>query len=605
MDEDAAVAVDEAPPANDIDPAPEAVAEAPEAAPTAESQPADEGVADVPSDIKAPEYNHPFLNRKDVYNPPTTRLPEESELALAKAFLLKTSEKTGISLYDHLTECLVRILERKDTNDKYNVVDTFETLSADIKRRHFKPDQDLHLPGALRKAQDDIPPHINEIVAARVKLCEQAPTEEAAGDNNDVGEIPDIMDLANLYEWAGLSLGKRDTFTLFLSLKHLVHTKPFLKSVRVWGKILGTQRNYIVVEAELKDGVTDEDELEEPQPEPQQDEGVEGEENEEDLPKPRVKPVPHVPKESGEGVNKYVYYVCNSAGEPWSRLPDVIPEKLQLSRKIRKYFTGDLKRKIASYPPFNETEAQYLRCQIARISAATVVSPAGYYAFDQDEDQDEEDAAQPQNIVINPDYEGLSNDQLLDPANWVHHVPYLLPQGRVTWENPLANQNDADEDEDGSDDGSEGSDAGAEEQEQAEPETGPEILSPITDDEAHGETPAWVSRMCSQMSTARFSPVQLRSTSWPGATVIAYNDKFVNIYIGDGLKDASLGDGGQYAPPPLPPMQHEYEGDDINELMDPTMAEEQAFEDERKAREEDQEGSEEEEEEAEEEDEDE
>jgi radial spoke head protein 4A len=77
------------------------------------------------------------------------------------------------------------------------------------------------------------------------------------------------------------------------------------------------------------------------------------------------------------------------AGGPWSRLPDVIPEKLQLSRKIRKLFTGDLSHKINSYPVFGATEAQYLRCQIARISAATVVSPAGYYIPDPEEAENE------------------------------------------------------------------------------------------------------------------------------------------------------------------------------------------------------------------------
>jgi len=33
-------------------------------------------------------------------------------------------------------------------------------------------------------------------------------------------------------------------------------------------------------------------------------------------------------------------------GGPWYKLADVIPEKLQLSRKIRKYFTGDLNREV-------------------------------------------------------------------------------------------------------------------------------------------------------------------------------------------------------------------------------------------------------------------
>lgn len=43
-----------------------------------------------------------------------------------------------------------------------------------------------------------------------------------------------------------------------------------------------------------------------------------------------------------------------------------------------------------SYPPFNGTEANYLRAQIARISAGTQISPAGFYLFEEDEDEEEE-----------------------------------------------------------------------------------------------------------------------------------------------------------------------------------------------------------------------
>ena len=74
----------------------------------------------------------------------------------------------------------------------------------------------------------------------------------------------------------------------------------------------------------------------------------------------------------------------------WKRLPETIPELLQTSRQIRKCFTGNLDSVLETYPIFNGTEADYLRCQIARISAATVLSPTGYYIFDEEADQDDE-----------------------------------------------------------------------------------------------------------------------------------------------------------------------------------------------------------------------
>ena len=43
-----------------------------------------------------------------------------------------------------------------------------------------------------------------------------------------------------------------------------------------------------------------------------------------------------------------------------------------------------------SYPHFDGTEANYLRAQIARISAGTHISPAGYYIFEEDDEEEEE-----------------------------------------------------------------------------------------------------------------------------------------------------------------------------------------------------------------------
>ena len=166
-----------------------------------------------------------------------------------------------------------------------------------------------------------------------------------------------------------------------------------LKSVRVWGKILGLDSNYFVIEAELKDGASDEDEIAEPEEEvkevaePAADDSEIGKIP---IPKMKTKVTVPVPKESRTGVNKYIYYVSTHAGSEWIRLPDVIPECLQVSRQIRKYFTGNLNKSINSYPVFKGNEAQLLRCQIARISASTVVSPAGYYAFDPEEEAGED-----------------------------------------------------------------------------------------------------------------------------------------------------------------------------------------------------------------------
>ena len=97
-------------------------------------------------------------------------------------------------------------------------------------------------------------------------------------------------------------------------------------------------------------------------------------------------------------------------------------------------------------------------------------------------------------------------------------------------------------------------------------------------------TPSWSSRVCSKLSPIKFSPVTLRSNTWPGACVLAYSDKFANIYIGDGLKE-----GGPFTPPVLGKIEKEFAVDEATpdaliEQIDPTVETETAFEDAKKAK---------------------
>lgn len=401
------------------------------------------------------------VNSGDYFKRPESSLPVETELANARKFLLQNSQKSDSNLYDHLSTVLMRVLEQRPNN----AVDIFENISAEVKRNKFQPEQ-FDLGMKFRNASD----HGKALELAKIQsnlLSGARNDEKSVSPQVETGEIPDIMDLANLFEWAGVSFGKEETFLILLSLNKLVEEKS-LKSVRLWGKILGTKADYYVVEAEMKEGMRDESQLEsgnesnetrageQEEKEQGSDESMTDDpesaaakaaqkklpeigSHEEDgdvqnwfdpgtvVPRPKHKNTPAVPVESGSGVNKYIYYVCNYPGGPWKCLPDAIPEKLQTSRKIRKYFTGNLSTKIISYPPFNGSEAQYLRCQIARISGATVISPAGYYAFDSEEGESDEAEANA-TIIVNPDFEGLPNDALSQLSNWVHHVPYILPQ---------------------------------------------------------------------------------------------------------------------------------------------------------------------------------
>lgn len=110
---------------------------------------------------------------------------------------------------------------------------------------------------------------------------------------------------------------------LLLSLKKLVDEKP-IKSVRLWGKVFGTQSNYIIVEGELREGSPDDEDAivnpkaeevaktdSEPAEAAEPTEAKNPEEDESDAPKPKQKPAAVYPTEQRAGVNKYVYYVCS------------------------------------------------------------------------------------------------------------------------------------------------------------------------------------------------------------------------------------------------------------------------------------------------------
>jgi radial spoke head protein 4/6 len=85
--------------------------------------------------------------------------------------------------------------------------------------------------------------------------------------------------------------------------------------------------------------------------------------------------------------------------------------------------------------------------------------------------------------------------------------------------------------------------------------------------------------------------VTLRCNRWPGAYVVAYNDKFANLYVGDGLKE--LGNPVRhFVPPKLPEIQMEFtvneNGPDLLvEQLDPTTEQEMIYENEQKAKDDD------------------
>eukprot|EP00128_Syssomonas_multiformis_P015844 Colp12_sorted_trinity150504_noHs@29147 len=498
---------------------------------------------------------------------------DSAQFRQAKAFLLQNSSKSNANLYDHLSDVLLKVLEERPEN----AIDIFESISQEVKSAKFQPEP-----------VGEVNPKIKELEQSQLQLANvqvklfAAHAEEEDAENTPVvndGNLPDLMSSYHYFEQAEVGLGREETYAIMLALKKLLESRP-LASVRFWGKIFGLESNYIIAEAEVKQGEEDDTAEQFADEELASEEAPEGAVETEEaagsadaadagLPVPNHQPAPVIPREIGTGANKYIYYVCSFPGGSWTKLPAVTPAQIQASRHVTKFFTGRLDAKVVSYPPFPGNEASYLRAQIARISSSTHISPLGHFTFEEEEDEEGNEEAR-DTYIVNQEFEGLEPEQLADAtmSNWVHHVQYLLPQGRTTWFNPVVKKP---EDEEGDEEA--GDDDHDEPEEENQQESGPGLLTPCSEDaELADGLPAWTARICSTLAP-RYSPVIVRSNRWPGAYAFAFDKKFENIYIGWGQKYLPQG----YSPPAPKVPQSEFEAVSmVTEAEDPTVEEEKA-----------------------------
>ena len=90
------------------------------------------------------------------------------------------------------------------------------------------------------------------------------------------------------------------------------------------------------------------------------------------------------------------------AGKPWVRLPPCTPAQIQKARVFKKYFTGRLDAPVVSYPPFEGTEAHYLRAQIARINHSTALLPKGVMRLVEDSPREIEENTPEEGELVMP-----------------------------------------------------------------------------------------------------------------------------------------------------------------------------------------------------------
>ncbi|RMC13983.1 hypothetical protein DUI87_09067 [Hirundo rustica rustica] len=501
------------------------------------------------------------------YSPYEDEIPDPQARMLAiknaKAYLLKTSTKSGLNLYDNFANTLTKILDEQPTN----TVDIIENISKDVKWAQFRKKVDT-----LRD-EHLIPPTFEAAEKFKALFIKEGGEEEREEVGEEMVEpaLTNVMETAFYFEQAGIGLNKDECYYIFLALKNLIHVQP-IQTCRFWGKILGLEMNYIIAEVQLREGEEEEETGEEGEGTTAEGEKETGEaeedkqkEKEAEPPKSTYKPPPEIPKEAnGTGTNKYVYFVCNEPGKPWVKLPPVTPAQIVCARKIKKFFTGWLDAPVVSFPPFPGNEANYLRAQIARISAGTPVSPTGFYQFADEEEEEEEGA---NTYEENPEFEPPPVAEMVESlAAWAHHakgIPQQL-QGRCVWVNPSQKPEENEEDDEEEEE---------EEGEEQQEERGSPLLTLISEDEGMKDIPAWTAQASTNL-IPEYSVAILQSNRWPGAYAFASGRKFENIYFGWGHKYSPE----SHTPELPPPAQAEFpRGPEITETVDTTVEEEIAF----------------------------
>ncbi|KAK9828684.1 hypothetical protein WJX72_001516 [[Myrmecia] bisecta] len=419
---------------------------------------------------------------------------KENQLQEAVAFLQKTGSTGGNSVYEHLTKVVWKILQERPAD----AVDLLET-SYLAKQTNFEAKQ----PTAPLLTQEQVEKSYSK-AAAKLFGNPDVPTDSETGEPVESEaaneyECENVMGDAAMFDAVGAGLGRTEMYGIMLAVKQLGETPALgVATVRFFGKVLGTHADYYVFETTLKEPVEEEEEALGPN---------------------------DVPMEKGSGSNGYVYFVCNQLGGPLSRLPSVKPTHIKKARQLKKFVTGKLDAPVSAYPPFPGTEAHFLRAQIARIAATTVLCPVGYFNAGEEGALEKAEEFTPQPAA-----------EMGSAASWSHRYPHLKKQGRCALFVKEAEE-------------------GAEEKEptEEESEAGPEALSTLDKDAEVAGGEGWSPVFSSSNQNVKFQVAGVRSNLWPGALAVTSGAAFSNIYVGWGIKNAP------FVPMPPPPVATEYD----------------------------------------------
>lgn len=306
--------------------------------------------------------------------------------------------------------------------------------------------------------------------------------------------MTDFVEEAELLSWAGVGFGDLESYRVTCSLSNLatVEKENGMTKLRFWGKVLGTDADYYVAEAQREGG---------------------GDGDAEDA-DPDIEP-------SGQGANQYCYYVTTDLSGSWQRLPDIAPRQILAARMVKRLLSGNPKAKVITHPYFDGKEEVLLRAQIARISADTILCIKGFLRKEEEEDAP---------IEENAEFVSPLPSELLQKQAWTHMLPHVLFNGRTTYKELPDTEDQV---------------LLAKMQEERDADPVREVLRTLDKDNL-----SWVIKQAGDAALfrnpsdpsgrARSNEVTyVRSLVWPGAVCAARDGRFVNLYVGYALPSGS------------------------------------------------------------------
>lgn len=407
--------------------------------------------------------------------------------------------------HDHLSKIISHIVAEKP-KDAYSLV---EVLSRLVKGESYSPQ-----PAELTESElEALTAHVQNS-----RALDKVPVTEDGEPITVPCAVPDFVEEAEMFAWAGVGLQQAESYKVMCSLRNMAAKQEGCTKIRFWGKILGTDADYFVAEAAGESGEAEEGENMDP---------------------------------PGSGVNAFTYFVTTDLAGDWYKLPHIKPREIVAARSIRRLLTGNPQARVVTHPFFEGKEEVLLRATIARITADTVVCVKGMLMR-----EDPEDSASA--IVENPEFAMPTATELSAKGSWIHMQPHVLRSG-LTAHKELP---DAEEDPAGF--------AAAKEEIESDPLK--DVLRDLVEDghswvvKQFGDRAIYTDLVTKKPRCNAVTAV--RSLTWPGAVCVAQRGSYANLYIGNGLKTGEP----DFYPPAPPNLQDEPE--DLGEVSEPQGEEE-------------------------------